>query len=247
MQSFECKVATTTKVCPKHGEYQARIVGGVALGICPKCAEESYEKKCDEVIAENSRKHKERLYASRIPKRFRDRMIETFATKHDKRAAKVLEIAWDYVADFKTTKLQGRSLVFCGNPGTGKTHLACGIAHRIMGEGHTALYTTLIDLVLDIKRTWGRESEFTEQEVISRYSVPELLILDEVGVQFGTDTERQILFRVINRRYEEVLPTILISNLGLSDLVEMVGERTLDRFNEGGGKIIPFAWQSYRG
>ena len=49
--------------------------------------------------------------------------------------------------------------------------------------------------------------------MLRRFVDYELLILDEVGIQFGTETERLILFQLLNERYTQVKPTILISNL----------------------------------
>jgi len=74
----------------------------------------------------------------------------------------------------------------------------------------------------------------------------DLLVLDEVGVQFGTETENLVLFRILNRRYEDMKPTILVSNVEIGKLTEFVGERVIDRLCEGGGGILEFTWESAR-
>ena len=74
----------------------------------------------------------------------------------------------------------------------------------------------------------------------------EFLVIDEVGVQFGTETEKFIFYEVINRRYENVLPTVLISNLTSDELKTFIGDRAFDRFREDGGAILAFDWESYR-
>ena len=79
------------------------------------------------------------------------------------------------------------------------------------------------------------------------YSKYELLVLDEIGVQFGSDAEKLIMFDIINERYEAMRPTILISNLALSGLSEFVGDRIVDRMKENGGKLMVFDWESHRG
>ena len=48
--------------------------------------------------------------------------------------------------------------------------------------------------------------------MVAGFIRPDLLILDEVGVQFGSETEKMILFEIINGRYEQLKPTIVISN-----------------------------------
>lgn len=73
-----------------------------------------------------------------------------------------------------------------------------------------------------------------------------MLILDEVGVQFGSESEKIILFEILNERYLNMKPTILISNLNPAALQEYVGERVMDRMRENGGIILKFDWKSHR-
>ncbi|HFH6599619.1 TPA: ATP-binding protein, partial [Klebsiella pneumoniae] len=51
---------------------------------------------------------------------------------------------------------------------------------------------------------------------------------------------------IINTRYERLKPTILISNLPKDELTKFIGERVIDRMNDGGGCTISFTWDSYR-
>lgn len=82
--------------------------------------------------------------------------------------------------------------------------------------------------------------------MIEHHVRPDLLVIDEIGVQFGTETEKMILFDILNARYEQVKPSILISNLAIEELKTYIGERVLDRMWEGGGSILAFTWDSYR-
>ena len=102
--------------------------------------------------------------------------------------------------------------MFCGGVGAGKTHLAVGIAHRLMEQGRIAVFTSVINAIRRVKDTYRRDSGQSRQ-VVAGFIRPDLLILDEVGVQFGSETEKMILFEIINGRYEQLKPTIVISNL----------------------------------
>lgn len=73
----------------------------------------------------------------------------------------------------------------------------------------------------------------------------DLLIVDEIGRQFGTDTERMILFEIINERYEQRKPIIAITNLDGPNLSEFVGAAALDRLKEN-GEAVCFDWRSMR-
>ena len=64
-----------------------------------------------------------------------------------------------------------------------------------------------------VKNCWRNDSEKTADDAIEHYASLDLLIVDEVGVQFGSAAEMAILQEIINARYEGILPTILISNL----------------------------------
>ncbi|EDH5493481.1 AAA family ATPase, partial [Salmonella enterica subsp. enterica serovar Java] len=75
----------------------------------------------------------------------------------------------------------------------------------------------------------------------------DLLIIDEVGVQFGSASELAILQEIVNVRYENVLPTILISNLTFEQLKDTIGERIVDRVTNGGRNRLAFNWESFRG
>ncbi|PAV01844.1 ATP-binding protein [Arsenophonus sp. ENCA] len=130
---------------------------------------------------------------------------------------------------------------------TGKNHLALSIAKHVINEHQSsALFTTVLRIAREFKSTWGKNAECSEADVIKRYAQPDLLIIDEVGVQFGSEAEKMILFEVINARYESMKPTIIISNLALNELFGFIGERVIDRMNDGGGCTLAFTWRSYR-
>ena len=52
---------------------------------------------------------------------------------------------------------------------------------------------------------------------------------------------------MLNERYELRKPTIFLSNLASDELADFLGERVMDRLREDGGRVVPFAWESYRG
>ena len=54
------------------------------------------------------------------------------------------------------------------------------------------------------------------------------------------------VFDVINGRYEEELPTVIISNLDVAGVKEIIGDRCIDRLRQDGGKVIAFDWESQR-
>lgn len=102
------------------------------------------------------------------------------------------------------------------------------------------------DLIRKIRSYWGSGGD-GESTFLAALQEIRLLILDEVGLQFGTDGEIQHLTEVIDRRYRETPPTLIVSNYPMNDLWKFLGERAVDRLKDNGGKLVVFDWESHRG
>jgi DNA replication protein DnaC len=237
--------------CPAHGEYQSKCRFREHWSICPDCARErdSAEKAAKETearLAEIER-WQQRMGTAGIPERFQDRTLVTYIPKTDAQQ-KALNFATRYADEFDKVMQTGRGALFLGRPGTGKTHLACGIALEVMQQWNaSALFTTTLRALRRIKDTWSHGSEKTESQAIAELVFPDLLILDEVGIQFGTDAEKMLLFDVLNERYEKRRPTLMLSNLPVPEVRSYLGERVVDRMREDGSEVLVFNWASHRG
>lgn len=245
--------------CDKHGPFEQRVrkmnLGNSGKGIttrseCKRCLEERLVKlQSDEGAIQQRRKESaiNRLMGDlNLPQRFAHATLDNYEAVNPE-AARCLKLCKAYAAKWPDRRKQGGGLVMCGKPGTGKNHLALAIAQHVINEHqHGAMFTTALRVARAFKSTWGKNAERTEYDVIHAYTDPDLLIIDEVGVQFGSESEKLILFEVINTRYEQMKPTILISNLPLEELSAFIGERVIDRMNDGGGCTLAFTWDSYR-
>jgi len=184
----------------------------------------------------------ERLLQCGIPERYAESTLGNYAADLPGQS-RALRTATGYVEAFPN---RGASMVFCGKPGTGKTHLACAVARCIAERGHTARFETVLSAIRSIKDTYRRDSESSESQAIAALISPALLVLDEVGAQLGSEHEKILLFEIINERYQECRSTILISNLTIAELTTYLGDRAIDRFREGGA-VLAFDWDSHRG
>jgi DNA replication protein DnaC len=241
---------TEARRCDQHGEYEARVLRFGSRDIitdCPTC------QKAQE--AERERAEREQREAAHrahvigrigIPKRFEAATLASYQPATE-RAERVHAACRRYVDSWPERLANGSSLILSGGVGTGKTHLACAIAKAVAShhEAHAA-YMTVAQAVRRIRATYGADARETEQEAFDRLSALDLLILDEVGIQSGSNHEHATLFEIVNRRYESVLPTIVISNLGVKELAAAIGERLVDRLRENGA-VLTFAWDSHRG
>lgn len=241
-----------TKSCQIHGPYTiepVQIFGNTFWPKCPVCIEQENQR-----IAENEKLRQEQDAAARwsaklgkagIPPRFTNRSLETFIPETEGQR-QALNFALQYAFELVDGSAQGRGALFVGQAGTGKTHLAVGIGLKLLEARFSVHFTTVFRMIRRIKDTWLRRAEETESGVVELMTKPDLLILDEVGTQYGSETEKIMLFDVLNERYEERKSTILLSNLTIDRIQDYLGDRILDRMREDGGEIIPFSWQSYR-
>ncbi len=180
-----------------------------------------------------------------IPPRFVAATLDNYQVENEGQRA---GLAWakSYAASFDDALCSGTSALLCGRTGTGKTHLAAAIAKHVADRGCSVRFSTVQRAIREVKDTWGREATVSTGDALKRFTKPDLLVLDEVGVQFGSDTERIILFDMLGERYDFVRPTILISNLPKPEVAQFLGDRVVDRMRENGGRHLVFAWDSYR-
>lgn len=251
--------------CDKHGETPTKVYrapSGELIGIiCPHCTLDQSKARDDEQMCLDAQERARRrmelaINGAMIPERFKTRTLDSYEVTCGEKQAAVLEFCKQYAANFDKALEAGTSVIFSGGVGTGKTHLSVGIAHQVMANGFTAVFATVSGMVRRVRSSWQSDDE-TELEAMRVFVTPQLLILDEVGIQSGSDNEHQILFEILNSRYERCRPTILLTNLPIRDHVEngvvtrkglqsYIGDRLLDRMREGGGKAFTFDWQSGR-
>jgi DNA replication protein DnaC len=214
---------------------------------CPQCvADREAEEKRAEAEARSLRE-RDRLEglirASGIPARLQGCTFGTYhaSTNGQKEA---LQAAMDYVHDFPKHAKTGESLILAGKPGTGKGPPRRGVMHALMPE-YLPIYTTCLDMIRSVRDTWRKDSKYSETQVLQEYEDAALLIVDEIGVQYGTDGEQTVIFDVLDRRYRQMRPTIFITNQDKAGFISFIGERSFDRLKQT-AKWVSFDWASYR-
>ncbi|MBD1586712.1 ATP-binding protein [Pseudomonas typographi] len=245
--------------CADHGQYGDALVeqfgAAPAWYGCPRCHFDRRHAADITVRSAGALDHSQRLLNERlldaqIPLRFQLESLDTWHAYSDVAKAQTWSMASGYVETFAENFEAGRGVMLLGTVGTGKTHLACGILQAVIrnfaAQGATGLYISAGDVIRSIKETFGGQGK-TEAQVYSGLMEPTLLVIDEIGAQHGTDFERQVLFEVINGRYERVLPTIVVSNLGVVDLRQCMGDRAVDRLRDRGGIVGLLRGESKRG
>ncbi|NWD44196.1 ATP-binding protein [Pseudomonas yamanorum] len=241
-----------TGVCEAHGQFPQTvnvIFGKVFKTGCPECVRIEKEEAAEQAKIHERYELSVKLGSALIPKRFAGKTLDSYVATTQEQL-KALGTCRRYVAEFPQISESGRCLLMLGKPGTGKTHLGSAIANELMRKtSATAVYRTVGSILHDIRSTYGGGTERTEGLILSGLIAPSLLVLDEIGVSKETpsDFELTTLFSIINGRYEQMRPTVIISNLDGKALPSAMGERCVDRLREGGVIVIPFEWESQRG
>lgn len=106
-----------------------------------------------------------------------------------------------------------RNIVLVAPQGLGKTMIAQNIAHQAIVAGHSVLFTTAAQMLLDLG---GQESSRALERRFRHYAKQSLLILDEVGYLAFDNRNADLLFQVVSRRYERK-SLVLTTNLAFKD------------------------------
>ena len=166
---------------------------------------------------------------SGLSKRMRGYTFANFKPYLSPSAARAAEKVENYLKNWEENKEAGRGLYFCGDVGTGKTHLAVAVMNEVMQRKRVpSLFVTVPEFLDNLREAYmipGRDLD----EWMEAVKNAELLVLDDLGAEKPNPWVRERLFVVVNHRYREALPTLFTSNIGPRDLASQLGERTASR------------------
>ena len=166
---------------------------------------------------------------SGLSKRMKGYALDNFEPQVSRSTEKALAKVMDYIINWKENREAGRGVYFCGDVGTGKTHLAVAVMNELIKRKRVpSLFVTVPELLDNLRGTYndpGRDID----EWMDAVKNADFLVLDDLGSERPTEWVRERLFVVINHRYREQLPTLFTSNIGPKDLAAQLGERTASR------------------
>ncbi len=238
-------------LCDAHGPFNGFVFSIAGKDIVPKCpacqAEEDRRalRANAMMLAEGKKLNLRTTFGhAGVPPRFLAKGFSTFeADSADKVAA--LQAAQNYAVNFSDELHHGRGLIFIGDTGTGKTHLAAAVCKEVIRHGYVALFTSVLECTQVIKESYRKDSNRSEREAILQFVKPDLLVLDEVGMQRGSHTESMLMTELFNQRYAQMKPTILLSNLTVDEIANVLGDRIISRLKEV-SDVVVFGWGDYR-
>ncbi len=118
-------------------------------------------------------------------------------------------------------------LVLAGPSGCGKTHLAVAIANHCIENNHPVFYITTPDLLDHLRSTFSPNSEIPYDEFFEQVRNAPLLILDDLGAQSSTPWAKEKLDQLLNHRFSNQLPTVIVSIVPIEELEERIRTRLI--------------------
>ncbi len=153
-----------------------------------------------------------------------------------------LAVAKEFALHFAPGK---ENLLLMGGTGLGKTHLSTAIARAVIEGGHDVVYESVQTIFADFEYDRFRNSYSSEAGRADRYLKAELLILDDLGAEFGNQFTVSCLYQLVNTRSIKGLSTIVSTNLSARELMERYDQRLTSRFL-GNYRILQFVGQDVR-
>jgi len=119
-------------------------------------------------------------------------------------------------------------LVFLGDYGCGKTHLAAAIANDRVARGLPALFVVVPDLLDHLRAAFSPASTTSLDRRFEEVRSASLLVLDDLGTQSSTPWAQEKLYQLLNHRYNARLPTVITTSLTLEEIEPRLRARILD-------------------
>lgn len=131
---------------------------------------------------------------------------------------------------------RGPSLILLGPTGVGKTYQAYGALHAIAESGVQCSwrFITAADLYAQLRPRHGVDAE----KMFTSYADVSLLVVDDLGAAKASEWVEEVNYRLINHRYDHILPTLITSNVPAAQLKDHLGERVKSRLTEMADRVL---------
>ena len=199
------------------------------------------------------------LREAEIPKRYANCSFKNFEIHNDSHKH-AIKIAKQFVKNYP---VQDVGLLFIGPCGVGKTHLAVALINELIQQKSVPCYfCDFRELIRKIQNTYSPDSSLSESEILEPIFRRDVLVLDELGAKRTTAWVEEMVFYIVNHRYNDKKLTVFTSNYpdhsddeedsrdsffkkGSESLVDRIGVRLRSRLYEM-CKIVRMEGDDYR-
>jgi DNA replication protein DnaC len=189
------------------------VCGGTGWKIVRKGEMEGAER-CECVVRERSGRL---LEAAGIPPLYRDATFENFSLLSENPIStgilqRAFTTARAYAREYPLG-LQKPGLLFVGDPGSGKTHLAVAVIRRLMERGFEAVFVDYQQLLENLRAGFDEGSGIASREAYQRALECEVLLLDDLGAHRVTEWVEDTITALITYRCNHGKPVVATTNL----------------------------------
>ena len=162
----------------------------------------------------------------------RERLANAAFANDDGSNPKITKIAKRYADNFAQMRKEGQGILFYGSVGRGKSFTAACIANAVLEQNIPVLMTSFGRIVAQLQQNFDDRHSYYEW----LNSFP-LLIIDDFGAERGTEYMQEIIYTVIDNRYESNRPMIITTNLDAESIrrikeSDLFHQRIFGRINE---------------
>lgn len=143
---------------------------------------------------------------------FEDHALYSWTFDKDNGKNPVMKVARDYVDKWSDALSGNTGLVLWGDVGTGKTFFAACIANALVEQNVSVKMTNFSTILNDLF------TESDKNKYLNRLNDHSLLIIDDLGIERGTEYALEQVYNVIDTRYKSGKPLIITTNLTLDEL-----------------------------
>lgn len=150
--------------------------------------------------------------------------------KDDRLDPKISDAMKRYADNFETFRKDGKGLLLYGGCGTGKTYFAACVANDLLDKGYRVMMTNFSYIINVLQSGFdGR------QEYLDRLCNVDLLVLDDLGIESGSEYRKEMIYTIIDGRYKAGKPMIITTNLHINSMKNQTDislKRIYDRIME---------------
>lgn len=197
---------------PKEAYFSQELAQRFGMKTHPKeCDCQRKVREQAEVLREQSR-HTEAVRSLK-EQCFSERAMQEWNFQRDHEDSKNTETARFYVKHWEKMKRDNIGLLFWGAVGTGKSFLAGCIANALLEQEIPVRMTNFEEVLNDLSSNFSEKNEYIKS--LCRFP---FLILDDFGMERGTEYGLEQIYAVIDGRYRSGKPLIVTTNLTLNEL-----------------------------